>query len=79
MSAGWESLERPGPDSVEVGDDWVTAGSRVRLWPRGSGDVFDLALTGRDARDTPSLRARSALQPELADGAMEPHQLLWRE
>jgi hydrogenase maturation protease len=49
MSAGWESLERPGPDSVEVGDDQVRAGSRVRLWPRGTGDVFDLALTGRDA------------------------------
>src|ERR1700716_3516802 len=49
MSSGWESLERPGPDSVEVGDGHVRAGSRVRLWPRGTGDVFDLALAGRDA------------------------------
>jgi hydrogenase maturation protease len=49
LSTGWESLERPGPDSVAVGDAHVRAGSRVRLWPRGSGDVFDLALTGREA------------------------------
>ena len=49
MSGGWESLERPGPDSVEVGAARVRAGSRVRLWPRGTGDVFDLALAGRDA------------------------------
>jgi hydrogenase maturation protease len=49
VDAGWESLERPAPDSVEVGDARVQAGSRVRLWPRGSGDVFDLALEGRDA------------------------------
>ncbi|HEV7584545.1 MAG TPA: hydrogenase maturation protease [Solirubrobacteraceae bacterium] len=49
MGSGWESLERPGPDSVEVGGARVRAGSRVRLWPRGTGDVFDLALTGRDA------------------------------
>lgn len=49
MSGGWESLERPGPDSVEVGGAQVRAGSRVRLWPRGTGDVFDLALTGRNA------------------------------
>jgi hydrogenase maturation protease len=45
----WESLERPAPDSVEVGGEELRAGSRVRLWPRGGGDVFDLALTGRSA------------------------------
>jgi hydrogenase maturation protease len=45
----WEFLERPGPDSVEVAGEELRAGSRVRLWPRGGSDVFDLALTGRSA------------------------------
>jgi hydrogenase maturation protease len=49
MSSQWEFLERPGPDSVEVAGVELRAGSRVRLWPRGSSDVFDLALAGRDA------------------------------
>jgi hydrogenase maturation protease len=49
MRGDWESLERPGPDSIEVAGVRLRAGSRVRLWPRGGGDVFDLALAGRDA------------------------------
>jgi hydrogenase maturation protease len=49
MASEWEFLERPGPDSVEAGGVELRAGSRVRLWPRGIGDVFDLALAGRTA------------------------------
>ncbi|HEY4428459.1 MAG TPA: hydrogenase maturation protease [Solirubrobacteraceae bacterium] len=43
----WEELERRGPDFVEVAGVAVRAGSRVRLAPRGGGDVFELALDGR--------------------------------
>ncbi len=46
---GWEALERPGPDAVEVKGVEVRRGSRVRLAPRPGGDVFDLALAGRTA------------------------------
>jgi hydrogenase maturation protease len=45
----WEELERPGPDSVTVGDTELRRGSRVRLLPRSGGDVFDIALAGRTA------------------------------
>lgn len=45
----WEELERPGPDSVEVGGVELRRGSRVRLKPRAGGDIFDAALAGRDA------------------------------
>jgi hydrogenase maturation protease len=45
----WEFLERPAPDSVDVGGRQLRAGSRVRLWPRPGGDVFDVALAGKDA------------------------------
>jgi hydrogenase maturation protease len=43
----WEELERPGPDTVQAGGVDVRAGARVRLHPRGSADVFDVALAGR--------------------------------
>jgi hydrogenase maturation protease len=46
---GWEALERPGPDVVVVDGVPLRAGSRVRLAPRGGGDVFDIALAGRTA------------------------------
>ena len=45
--SGWESLERFGPDAVEIGGVEVRRGSRVRLRPRAGADVFDLALDGR--------------------------------
>jgi hydrogenase maturation protease len=45
----WEELERPGPDSIEVGGAELRRGSRVRLNPRAGGDVFDAALAGREA------------------------------
>jgi hydrogenase maturation protease len=45
----WEELERPGPDSLEVGGVAIRRGSRVRLRPRPGGDVFDVALAGRTA------------------------------
>jgi hydrogenase maturation protease len=47
--SGWEELERPGPDVVEVDGTAVRRGSRVRLRPRAGADVFDLALAGRTA------------------------------
>src|SRR5437763_16115854 len=49
MTGAWEELERPGPDWVLVAGRRLRAGDAVRLWPRGSGDVFDLALAGRNA------------------------------
>lgn len=49
MTGPWEELERPGPDWVDVAGRRLRAGSLVRLWPQGSGDVFDLALNGRTA------------------------------
>ncbi len=46
----WETLERPGADSVEVAGMTVRAGSLVRLAPRQTGgDIFELALAGRTA------------------------------
>ncbi len=46
----WETLERRGPDSIEIAGCRVRAGSRVRLAPQArSGDVFELALAGRPA------------------------------
>jgi hydrogenase maturation protease len=47
--SGWEQLERPGPDAVEVAGAEVRRGSRVRLRPRPGADVFDVALAGRVA------------------------------
>jgi hydrogenase maturation protease len=45
----WEELERPGPESLEIGGVEVRRGSRVLLRPRTRGDVFDGALAGRTA------------------------------
>lgn len=47
--AVWDELERPGPDNVTVNGVEVRVGSRVRLRPQGGGDVFDLALAGKEA------------------------------
>lgn len=49
MTGAWEELERPGPDWVEVAGRRLRIGDAVRLRPRRSGDVFDLALAGREA------------------------------
>lgn len=38
-----------GPDSVSIGSQVVRRGTRVRLAPRGFGDVYDIALAGRVA------------------------------
>ena len=48
----WEfqALEdRPHLESIEIAGGAVRAGSRVRLKPRGPGDVFDVALAGKIA------------------------------
>jgi hydrogenase maturation protease len=49
MSGYWEELERPAPDAVALSGSELRAGSRVRLRPRGGGDVWDLVLAGRIA------------------------------
>ena len=46
----WEDLQRPAPQSVDVGGVELRRGSRVRLRPRAGADVFDIALAGRLAR-----------------------------
>jgi hydrogenase maturation protease len=43
----WEELERPAVDAVAIDGVSIRRGSRVRLHPRGSGDVWDRALEGR--------------------------------
>jgi hydrogenase maturation protease len=45
----WEELERPAPDAVAVAGVELRRGSRVLLRPRDAGDVWDLALDGREA------------------------------
>jgi hydrogenase maturation protease len=45
----WEQLERPAPEAIDVGGVEVRRGSRVRLHPRATADVWDLALDGREA------------------------------
>jgi hydrogenase maturation protease len=47
MSSAWAELERPGPEHIAVGGRELRAGSRVRLHPTRSGDIFDRALEGR--------------------------------
>jgi hydrogenase maturation protease len=47
VRGGWDELERPAPDAVEIGDAVVRRHSRVRLKPRRNADVFDLALADR--------------------------------
>jgi hydrogenase maturation protease len=49
VKGAWEELERPGPDVVDVDGVEVRAGSRVRLHPRDTADLFSRALDGRDA------------------------------
>lgn len=36
-------------EQVRVGGTDLKAGDHVRLWPRGGGDILDLALKGREA------------------------------
>jgi hydrogenase maturation protease len=49
MSDVWEELGRPGPDHVVVGGVELRRGSRVRLHPRETADLFGRALDGRTA------------------------------
>ncbi len=46
---GWAELRGRGRDGVTVGGHLLSRGSRVRLMPRAGGDVFDIALAGREA------------------------------
>ena len=43
----WDELQRPGPDHVVVDGVEVRRGTRVRLHPRASADLFARALDGR--------------------------------
>ncbi len=45
----WESMQSRGPATVRVGDMDIGEGSRVRLRPKSSADIFDLALDGQVA------------------------------
>ncbi len=36
-------------EQVRVGETDLKPGDKVQLWPRGGGDILDLALRGRDA------------------------------
>jgi hydrogenase maturation protease len=47
VKGSWEELERPAPDTVLVDGVELRAGSRVRLHPRGTADLFSRALDGR--------------------------------
>jgi hydrogenase maturation protease len=49
MTGHWQELERAGPETATVDGTEIRRGSRVRLLPRGGGDIFDLALGGRTA------------------------------
>jgi hypothetical protein len=42
-----EGLARPAPTSIEANGVKIEGGSRVRLWPQGGRDIFDLALSGK--------------------------------
>jgi hypothetical protein len=44
---GWN--ERPALTRVEVAGVEFKVGDRVRIWPLGDADIFDLALKGRTA------------------------------
>jgi len=63
MGGYWDELERPGPETVQVGGFQLRAGSRVRLAPRPGGDVLDLALAGRTA-------VVEAIETDLAGAVM---------
>jgi hypothetical protein len=41
--------DRPKPKQIWIRDVRVGPGSRVRLWPRGRADIFDMALEGKTA------------------------------
>jgi hydrogenase maturation protease len=43
----WEELQRTPPESAQVGDVTLRKGSRVRIHPRATADIFDRALAGR--------------------------------
>jgi hypothetical protein len=46
----WELLEGRGAlESVRVFGIDLRRGERVRLWPRGGGDILDMALAGKTA------------------------------
>lgn len=46
----WEPLaEKPALDRVEVGGVTFKPGDRVRLWPLGRADIFDMVLEGKTA------------------------------
>jgi hydrogenase maturation protease len=49
VKGSWDELSRAAPEAVVVGGVEVRRGSRVRLRPKASADVWDLALAGRSA------------------------------
>ena len=49
MSEIWHEIRRDAPESVNIGDRTLRAGSRVRLRPHARGDILDKMLVGRSA------------------------------
>ena len=49
MSEIWQEIRRAAPESVNIGDRTLRAGSRVRLRPHARGDILDQMLVGRSA------------------------------
>jgi hydrogenase maturation protease len=45
----WDELERPGPETVRIGEVDIRRGSRVRLQPHARRDAWDLMLAGKVA------------------------------
>jgi hypothetical protein len=46
----WDALsDKPGLEQVRVGKVDLKRGDRVRLWPLGRADIFDMALHGKTA------------------------------
>jgi hydrogenase maturation protease len=60
----WDALQRPPVDAITVGGVEVRRGSRVRLHPRASADVWDLALDGREG-------VVESLEQDVDDGRVQ--------
>jgi hypothetical protein len=42
--------DRPQVSEVQVGERLLTKGDRVRLWPQGRADIFDMTFEGMTAK-----------------------------
>src|SRR5438270_1360772 len=80
MSCSIASIIAVLPASARSKTSPLPPGRRRTRLPARSCTPATSTLSGPGrSRNSHSLRIASALQPELADGAVEPHQLLWGE